>query len=279
MAEIIKLNDLLNLSNEELKTVKVRFNQSNGIENPMDLYLKNPEIVNNQWFLWRTKSKLFKVGEIAICLLKLSSDTWLLTTIKKITEDLDVCDSINYKAEELEKYKKFYGRVILKYHKTVQTQVMYLGTVKDELEVLEILPTIFDGDEFAGYDKVSLSYSQLEAIIKLKKQTWIGALENQKAVYLQTDKVTGKLYVGSATSDQGMLLSRWKNYIENGHGGYVGLKELVKEKGFDYIKKNFQYTIIENFNAKVDDHYVLERESYWKEVLRSREFGYNKNYE
>lgn len=277
MAEIIKLNDLLNLSNEELKTVKVRFNQSNGIENPMDLYLKNPEIVNNQWFLWRTKSKLFKVGEIAICLLKLSSDTWLLTTIKKITEDLDVCDSINYKAEELEKYNKFYGRVILKYHKTVQTQVMYLGTVKDELEVLEILPTIFDGDEFAGYDKVSLSYSQLEAIIKLKKQTWIGALENQKAVYLQTDKVTGKLYVGSATSDQGMLLSRWKNYIENGHGGNVGLKELVREKGLDYIKKNFQYTIIENFNAKVDDHYVLERESYWKEVLRSREFGYNKN--
>lgn len=277
MAETIKLNDLLNLSNEELKTVKVRFNQSNGIENPMDLYLKNPEIVNNQWFLWRTKSKLFKVGEIAICLLKLSSDTWLLTTIKKITEDLDVCDSINYKAEELEKYNKFYGRVILKYHKTVQTQVMYLGTVKDELEVLEILPTIFDGDEFAGYDKVSLSYSQLEAIIKLKKQTWIGALENQKAVYLQTDKVTGKLYVGSATSDQGMLLSRWKNYIENGHGGNVGLKELVREKGFDYIKKNFQYTIIENFNAKVDDHYVLERESYWKEVLRSREFGYNKN--
>lgn len=277
MAEIIKLNDLLNLSNEELKTVKVRFNQSNGIENPMDLYLKNPEIVNNQWFLWRTKSKLFKVGEIAICLLKLSSDTWLLTTIKKITEDLDVCDSINYKAEELEKYNKFYGRVILKYHKTVQTQVMYLGTVKDELEVLEILPTIFDGDEFAGYDKVSLSYSQLEAIIKLKKQSWIGALENQKAVYLQTDKVTGKLYVGSATSDQGMLLSRWKNYIENGHGGNVGLKELVREKGFDYIKKNFQYTIIENFNAKVDDHYVLERESYWKEVLRSREFGYNKN--
>ena len=277
MAEIIKLNDLLNLSSEELKTVKVRFNQSNGIENPMDLYLKNPEIVNNQWFLWRTKSKLFKVGEIAICLLKLSSDTWLLTTIKKITEDLDVCDSINYKAEELEKYNKFYGRVILKYHKTVQTQVMYLGTVKDELEVLEILPTIFDGDEFAGYDKVSLSYSQLEAIIKLKKQTWIGALENQKAVYLQTDKVTGKLYVGSATSDQGMLLSRWKNYIENGHGGNVGLKELVREKGFDYIKKNFQYTIIENFNAKVEDHYVLERESYWKEVLRSREFGYNKN--
>ena len=43
------------------------------------------------------------------------------------------------------------------------------------------------------------------------------------------------------------------------------------------IKQNFQYTILENFNAKVDDSYVLRREAYWKEVLQSRKFGYNKN--
>ena len=50
-----------------------------------------------------------------------------------------------------------------------------------------------------------------------------------------------------------------------------------KEKGFDYIKENFQYTILENYNSKVDDEYVLKRESYWKEVFQSRKFGYNKN--
>lgn len=74
-----------------------------------------------------------------------------------------------------------------------------------------------------------------------------------------------------------MLCARWKNYVDNGHGGNIGLIELVQNEGFDYIKDNFQYTIIENYNFKVDDEYVLSRESYWKEVLQSKEFGYNRN--
>ena len=154
---------------------------------------------------------------------------------------------------------------------------MFYNTVCDELEVLEILPNIYDGDEFPGYDKVCLSYVQLQSIIDRKKKSWIAALENQKAVYLITDKKNGKLYVGSATGDNGMLLSRWSNYVENGHGGNVELKKIVLENGFDYIKQNFQYSILENYNAKVDDHVILDREAWWKETLQSRVFGYNDN--
>lgn len=74
-----------------------------------------------------------------------------------------------------------------------------------------------------------------------------------------------------------MLLSRWRSYIENGHGGNVELKEVVLKKGFEYVKKNFQYSILENYNSRVDDDYILSRESWWKETLKSREFGYNSN--
>lgn len=74
-----------------------------------------------------------------------------------------------------------------------------------------------------------------------------------------------------------MLLQRWKNYVSNGHGGNIGLIELVKKEGFDYVKKYFQYSILENYNAKVDDDIILNRESWWKEIFKSREFGYNKN--
>ena len=74
-----------------------------------------------------------------------------------------------------------------------------------------------------------------------------------------------------------MLLSRWKNYISNGHGGNVELIKLVEEKGFDYIKDNFQYAILENYNGRVDDGIILERESWWKETLKTRDFGYNIN--
>ncbi|WP_199797862.1 hypothetical protein [Macrococcoides caseolyticum] len=73
-----------------------------------------------------------------------------------------------------------------------------------------------------------------------------------------------------------MLLTRWSNYVANGHGGNKELVTLVEEKDFDYVKENFQYTILENYNGKVDDKLVLQRESYWKEACKSK-FGYNSN--
>ena len=273
----IKLDDLLRIPDSESSNAKVRFNQHDGYDDPLDLYLRNPEIVNSQWLFWRNKQRFFNVGQIAICLMKLSNDEWLLTTIKRVTQELDVTNGINYVGEELEEYKQYFGRVIIKYHRVSQSQGMFYNTVRDDLEVLKILPSVFDGDEFPGYDRVRLSYTQLKSIIERKKKSWIAALENQKAVYLITDKSNGKLYVGSATSDNGMLLSRWSSYAENGHGGNVELKKLVNEEGFDYIKKNFQYSILENYNARIDDKVILERESWWKETLQSRVFGYNDN--
>ena len=117
------------------------------------------------------------------------------------------------------KLLRYYGRVIVKYHKTFQTQGIYYEKICDELIVNQILPATFDGYDFPGYDKVRLTYRQLKTIIHQNKKDWVAALENQKAVYLITDTNNGKLYVGSATSNYGMLLHRWSSYIANGHGG------------------------------------------------------------
>ena len=273
----ILIDDLLHIPPEIAGGVKVKFNQHNGYNDPMELYLQEPDTVNTQWLFWRTKQRYFNVGQIAICLLKLSYDTWLLTTIKRVTKELGVYDGINYEGEELEEYRQYYGRVIIKYHKTAQTQGMFYSTVQKDLEVLQLLPAAFDGEEFPGYDNVRLSYLQLAAIIQRRKQSWVAALENQKAVYLITDTSNGKLYVGSATSDKGMLLARWSSYVENGHGGNKELIALVREKGLEYVQQYFQYSILENYNARIDDHVVLKRESWWKETLQSRKFGYNDN--
>lgn len=274
----ILLNDLLNINDDEIDKVKVKFNQTNYENtNPMEEYKKDPEIVNDRWLFWRSKQRYFNVGQIAICLLRLSYDTWLLTTIKEVEKELNVTNGINYEGREIEKYRCYFGRVILKHHKTYQSQGRYFKEIQDELEIVEILPSVFDGESFPGYDNVRLSFQQLETIITRKKSDWIGALQNQKAVYLITDKSNGKLYVGSATSDNGMLLDRWTSYIKNGHGGNKSLIALIKEKGFDYIKNNFQYSILENYNAKTDDNVILQREQWWKETLKSKDFGYNCN--
>lgn len=275
--EGILLKDLLHFPDDELPNVKIRFNQHNGSDDPMELYRNNPDIVNTQWLFWNEKKRYFRVGQIAVCLLKISYDKWLLTTIKRVTKDLQISGGISFEGEELEQYKAFYGRVIVQYHKTSMAQGRYFSEIQDELIVNQILPDVFDGDDFPGYDNVRLSYSQLEIIIRRNKKDWIAALSNQKAVYLITDKNTGKLYVGSATSDKGMLLQRWTNYIDNGHGGNKELVDLVKKQGFDYVKKHFQYSILENYNARVEDQVILARETWWKETLQSRVWGYNSN--
>lgn len=273
----IMLNDILNLSEQDSSRCKIRFNQTNqsGYD-PLSYYMENPEIVNTEWLFARNKVRFFNVGEIAISLLKLSYDTWLLTTIKLVTKEFNV-SGINYDGIELDNQKAYFGRVVVKYHKKHQSQVRYYERIKDQLEVVEILPSLYDGSGFPGYDNVRLSYRDLKIILDRNKSDWINALESQKAVYLIIDKSTGEQYVGSATSNLGMLLSRWKTYIHNGHGGNKKLNDIVSEKGIGYIEENFIYSILENYNQRVDDDYILKRESWWKNTLGSRAFGLNLN--
>lgn len=276
MAKIM-LNDLLHFDAAEVPNVRVKFNISNGYDDPLDLYKTNPDEVNVTWFLWHDDRRYFNVGQTAICLLKLRGDQWLLTTIKKITRLLDVTDGVGYDAVEVKEYEQYFGRLVVEYHNPGRTMGRKYENVMDELEVVQILNEQYTGNEFPGYENVRLSYPLLKNIVDRQLPGWVDALRNQKAVYLITDTKTGKLYVGSATSQTGMLLQRWSSYAADGHGGNVELRELVKQQGLDYVKENFQYSILENYNARMDDGYILKRESWWKETLCTRTHGYNKN--
>ena len=143
-------------------------------------------------------------------------------------------------------------------------------SVIDECEILQILPDTFDNDQFPGYDKVNLSWNELSRVIN--KESWKTALQNQKGVYLITDISNGKMYVGSAYGEN-MLLGRWRSYIKTRNGGNVELKKLSSA----YIKANFKYSILDIFKSTIDDKVILERESWWKVALQTREFGYNQN--
>lgn len=276
MAKIM-LNDLLHFDAAEVPNVRVKFNISNGYDDPLDLYKTNPDEVNVTWFLWHDDRRYFNVGQTAICLLKLRGDQWLLTTIKKITRLLDVTDGVGYDAVEVKEYEQYFGRLVVEYHNPCRTMGRKYENVMDELEVVQILNEQYTGNEFPGYENVRLSYPLLKNIVDRQLPGWVDALRNQKAVYLITDTKTGKLYVGSATSQTGMLLQRWSSYAADGHGGNIELRELVKQQGLDYVKENFQYSILENYNARMDDGYILKRESWWRETLCTRTHGYNKN--
>ena len=88
--------------------------------------------------------------------------------------------------------------------------------------------------------------------------------------------ISGKLYVGSASGEEG-IWQRWSDYAVNSHGRNVELQELLADEGDTYVKK-FRYSILEiaDLHASRDD--ILKRESHWKDVLMSRTpHGLNRN--
>lgn len=157
MPEEIMLADIMNIP--ELGNTKVRFNlnnesreEGNGVNEPIEVWLKDHDVVNTQWLFWRYANKLFKVGEVVLCLVRLGKkdeedkkDLWLLTTVKKVTKDLDVEDGINYEGEEVSAYAKYFGRLVLRYHKSKQTSVWNAETIWDDLVVDRILPAEYNG--------------------------------------------------------------------------------------------------------------------------------------
>lgn len=281
----IKLNDILGLNEKEISNSKIELNMQAGVggESYIDLWLYCSDIDKENgtcpecgYWGWYGKQRNFSPGQLVFSFVRIRDNEWLFTSAAEIKE---VPENTFAKVKIIDKHKPLFGRLVIELIKgnTFARYTFNLSKYIKNSDVKEILPSIYGGQDFPGYDKVRISYKQLESIIKLGKRDWIASLENQKAVYLLTDKTNGKKYVGSATSDYGMLLQRWRSYVDNGHGGNKELIELVNKKGFDYIKANFHYSILENYNAKVDDNIILERESWWKETLQTRIFGYNRN--
>lgn len=133
------LNDLLNFNKEESKKIKIRFCMKNDEPKyAIDDYKIDTDKVNEDWLLWRRNKRTYKVGEIAICLVRIyDTNEWLLTTIKEITEELDVRDTKGYIGEELKQYKKYFGKVVIKFNKHFQQGCVRFNTVADELKVID----------------------------------------------------------------------------------------------------------------------------------------------
>lgn len=204
---IIKLNDLLQLTETEIDNTKIRFNQSHGNENPIDLYKNDPNELLN-WQYWN--SQKFKKNQLTIGFVKLHKDEWLLFTFGRIKaiKALGKDRGVGYDFETLnEQYGKFFGRVVISYHKT-SCQCYKARTILDNLVVKEILPDLYSNLDldFTGYGNVSLSYDQLKAIVEGRHPSYREKLKTQQGVYVLTDKKTGKLYVGSATSKEHMFV-------------------------------------------------------------------------
>jgi hypothetical protein len=293
----IKFVDLLKLPDNELKNLKLVFN-SDWDYNPDGLpeYMKaklgresrrfdllsmyrrgEVELVKNSTKTHDPNNKRFVNDEVVFCFIPYDAEDWLLVNVFKVLDDSK--QLIEADEEATSDYKQYLGRLIITW-KDRNTRNVRMKSIEniEKLTVKTILEEPYNeiAEAFPGYENVNLSWEDLSRVLKLK--TWRTALENQKGVYLITDTATNKRYVGSAYGDN-MILGRWQDYAKNGHGGNKLLKELIANEGLDYVKHNFRYSILDIYKSSVNDEIIIRRESWWKELLLTRnpEFGYNDN--
>ena len=205
-----------------------------------------------------------------LSLIRLGNWEWLFGGIYKVKSCRETKDGhYIYNTELTEHGEELIGKVIVHFKRNFRHSYVRLERYIDEIDLVEITRDKY-ALPFPGYDKVSVSWKELYSVIDT--DSWKIVLQNQKGVYLITDTSNGKMYVGSAYGDE-MIWGRWKSYINNGHGGNKELKRLK----FSHIQECFQYTILDVYKGNTADEIIIERERWWKNVLLSREFGYNKN--
>lgn len=281
MAEIIKLNDLLRLSDEELKKFKLHLAANNGEKEPLDVFVTDRE----EWKGWNEyrDGKDVWNREYVFTLIHdyHRQNKYVFGGIYRVVKRLDDWGKTKrgYQVEIDEMFRPMIGRLIVDFCRPqgLRGRDRIFENYIGDMAVAEITELPYSGEPFPGYDNVNISFSALENIFRNQKDDWHTALENVKGVYLITDNKNGKKYVGSAYGNYG-IWSRWSDYVYSGTGGNDELVKIMEKNGLEYVRKHFKFSILELFPMKTDNEFIIARECFWKDVLLSKgEFGYNKN--
>ncbi|MBN3124555.1 GIY-YIG nuclease family protein [Pectobacterium brasiliense] len=268
---MIELESILHIEND--LDYKVHFAVFNYEEEPLDVFVRDKSEWQG-WNEWRNGRDDFNRKYIfSLIRFYPQKNRWLFGGIYEVLERRPD----GYKVRLVNEHRGLIGRLLIDYPGPgARGRSFLFENHYFKMKVAEIFNNEYSGETFCGFDQVQHSFEKLEHIIKKQKIDWKRALLNVKGVYLIVDKSNGKKYVGSAYGEHG-IWSRWETYVCTGHGWNEGLSDLLKEKGIDYARRNFQFSIMDFYSMRTDDQIILERESYWKRVLCSREFGYNRN--
>lgn len=259
------------------KNSKLHFAITNGKENPLDVYYQGDFQEWQRQQLKRNFDRKYVVSFIAMP----TPNLWLFAGVHLSDIPTQREDCIYYPLVEIQETKELDGRLIISFdkknvdNKFVRQSYLLTENWVEKLNVAEVLAQALDFAKFPSFKSVHISFSQLKTIVKKSLSDWQSALSSVAGVYLIADKSSGKLYVGSATGEGG-IWQRWAEYATNLHGNNRQLIELKKQFG-DVHFENFYFSILEIADTYSSENEILVRESHWKNVLLTRQFGYNDN--
>lgn len=273
--EKINLFDIVKIKSQKItpSDCKLHLACRNGFENPINEYLAG---TFEEWQSWQNKQNFKRKYIISLIQLP-KNNHWLFAGIFRSLncEYVENEKCYHYQTSGLPEFKDLSGRLIFSFKRTGRQSYLNAEKWANRVNVVELKAKNISVAKFPGYNNVLISKNILDIIVTQSISSWESALANVAGVYLITDTSNGKHYVGSATGDCG-IWQRWCEYSLNGHGGNKELKRLLNEKGSNY-SWNFQYSILEIADTHSGNEDILSRESFWKDVLCSREHGYNAN--
>ena len=273
----IKIDSLFGIEKQDDYKIHFAVSDADG-EKPLDVFVRSKEEWQG-WNNWRGddgngKDDFSRKYIFSLIRFYHQPDKWLFGGIFEVKTRQR---GAHYTTELLDKGREYIGRLLVHHQGSPgRGRAFYLEKRYDDLIVSQIFDKPYSGDIFCGYDNIDHNFHTLEAIFKTNKSDWKTALENIKGVYLIVDKNNGKMYVGSAYGESG-IWSRWAEYIDTGHGGNNELVKIIGKEGIDYARNNFKYSLLEYRAMKTDNEVIIDREQYWKRVLLSGIYGYNKN--
>lgn len=281
---MINLSELLQIKKEDFTKYKVHF--ATGAHDKRQPY--NAFLIDGfkEWQEHQTGKNFGRPSIVS--LIYYDRDIWMFGGVYRVLptepqpiETSDGWRGWRYDTELTDKATEYIGRAFFRFKKEFRASYPMLeldpknGEPIAEMPLSHILDKRVALTDFPGFDSVNIDYKTLKYIVSDNLLSWKAALSNVKGIYLIVDTHTGRQYVGSAYGDD-CLWQRWSNYAKDGHGGNVELRELLKANGAEY-RYHFKYSILEVCNMNLGNEYIISRESHWKEVLLTRQFGLNLN--
>lgn len=284
--DMIKFEDFFKIPDESATKVKFNMNKGDVTKPAWDLLLEDkPEWIEMNAYKTKQANNNLNKAKYLLAFAQYypyGPNYYIFGGMYKVEIiDENIENDIGYNLTLMDDYKEYIKRLIIKLERPIGWDIYNkkYESVQKSLnpEIYELAPSTKLGT-FPGYNSVKLSHKDLQRIVNNDEPSWKNALSNVKGIYVITDKSTGKLYIGSASGNAEGIWQRWSNYadIKNLTGGNKFFEEL---KGIDnqYIIDNFSYSILEIFDMRTKQEDILNRENFWKDVLKTREFGMNRN--
>ena len=186
--------------------------------------------------------------------------------------------NIHYSLRRLEAFDVLSDRVVIDWGNSTLAWHQWLSQGPDGAADKPVVGLQEAGSmgAFPGYAELLLSFADLLRLFSNPGANagWHARLKAIKAVYLIQHRSSGQLYVGSAAGAQG-LWGRWNDYVQNGHGGNVGLRKLLQTDPLAH--NDFSFSVMRVLPWNTSDEEVLRIESLEKAKLGTRVHGLTRN--